>query len=95
MKFPRELGDSGIVSDSISLSTRTLNKSREGIINNASSIGNFQYITAPLEIFLKYTDIFYLCTLSVVLEKTLFTKGREYIIHSLIHPEWIRSNIIR
>lgn len=94
MKALRELGDSDIVSGCISFPTGTLSKYREGMINKATSTGDLQYTVASFVVYLKSTEAFFFCRLSVVFEETLLTKGREYIVHCLSHPEGINSSMI-
>lgn len=94
MKSLRELGDSDIVSGFISFPTGTLSKYREGIISKATSTGDLQYTVASFVVFPKSTKAFFFCRLSVVFEKTLLKKGRDYIVHSLSRPEGIKSSMI-
>lgn len=94
MKSLREVGDSDTVSGCISFLTGTLSKYREGMISKATSTGDLQYTVVPFVVFLKSTEAFFSCRLSVVFEETLLTKGRECIVHSLSHPEEIKSSMI-
>ena len=76
-KVPEKLEDNDIFSVSISLFTEILGKSREGLTDNATSTGSIQYIAASWGIFIKSTEALFLCRLSVVFQKTLFTEERE------------------